>query len=78
MEKPLLEGWITINEAKDLVGYTPTYLRRLAADARITAHKVGRDWLLNRASLLNYQEQMALWIDNQLDRLGSFLRRSVY
>lgn len=57
-----LEGWISTAEAADLTGYTAVYIRRLAKGKRIEAVKTGRDWLINRASLLAYKARM--------DRLG--------
>jgi hypothetical protein len=33
-------------------------MRKLASQGRVTAQKVGRDWLLHRESLLTYHKQM--------------------
>ena len=56
-------GWVTTDEAQMLVGYSRPYLRQLANRGRIEARKVGRDWLIERASVLELKAQM--------DRLGS-------
>jgi excisionase family DNA binding protein len=58
MPEPIAEGWITTDAAEALTGYSAAYLRRLASQGRITAQKVGRDWLLHRENLLAYHEQM--------------------
>jgi excisionase family DNA binding protein len=52
------EGWLTTVEAKALTGYGPTYLRRLAKRGDVEAHKVGRDWLIWRESLLAHKDRM--------------------
>lgn len=57
-----LKGWMTTREAADLTGYNVKYLRNLVRRGRVEAHKVGRDWLVNRESLLAYKSRM--------DRLG--------
>jgi|LAHU01.1.fsa_nt_gb hypothetical protein len=58
MTDPVAEGWITTETAETLTGYAAAYLRRLAVQGRIEAQKVGRDWLIWRESLLNYQTHM--------------------
>jgi excisionase family DNA binding protein len=49
------EGWITTSEAAELTGYTQDYCRQLAGAGRIEAQKLGRWWLVNKESLLQYQ-----------------------
>ncbi len=56
--KPLAKGWITTNQAAELSGYSSAYIRQLAIGGRITARKVGRDWLIKRESLLAYKRHM--------------------
>ena len=63
MTEPLAEGWISVQDGAELVGYSAVYVRLLARQARIEARKVGRDWLIERASLLAFKAQM--------DRLGA-------
>lgn len=48
------EDWITTNEAAELTGYERDHIRRLAASSRVKAQKFGRDWMINRVSLLAY------------------------
>lgn len=55
--------WITTAEAAELTGYNIQYVRRLIAKGRVTAEKWGRDWFVEKASLLAYAEEMS--------RLGS-------
>ncbi len=62
MAEPITEGWVNTREAAELTGYTVVYVRQLALRDRIEARKVGRDWLINRASLLEHKARM--------DRLG--------
>ena len=56
------EDWMTTKEAANLAGYNIKYLRQLVRSGRVEARKVGRDWLVNRESLLAYKRRM--------DRLG--------
>jgi excisionase family DNA binding protein len=58
MAEPVVEEWITIDEAETVTGYARAYLRRLAYQGRVGACKVGRDWLIRRESLLAYKERM--------------------
>jgi excisionase family DNA binding protein len=52
----MIEGWIDTREAAELVDYTQEYIRRLARQERIKAAKIaGRDWLINKESLLEHQ-----------------------
>ena len=52
------EGWITTSEAAELTGYEQAYFRILAKQGKVAAIKVGRDWLLDRESLLAYKARM--------------------
>lgn len=52
------EEWLTTEQAAALTGYSQAYMRQLAGK-RVTAIKAGRDWLLQRASLLEFAAQMA-------------------
>jgi excisionase family DNA binding protein len=63
MIEPIADGWITTDEAQALTGYSVAYLRRLCNRGDVEARKVRRDWLIYRASLMEYKEQM--------DRLGA-------
>jgi excisionase family DNA binding protein len=52
------EGWLTTEEAAELVDYTPTRIRQLAKAGRVIARKVARVWLINEESLLAYKAQV--------------------
>jgi excisionase family DNA binding protein len=52
------EGWITTSEAAELTGYEQAYFRILAKQGKVAAIKVGRDWLLDRESVLAYKARM--------------------
>jgi len=59
MSEVVAEGWITVEEAQALTGYSVAYLRRLARRGRIEAQKVGGDlWLIHRDGLLTYRQEM--------------------
>lgn len=49
-----MADWITVEEAAELSGYNPEYVRRLIRGNVIEAAKKGRDWWVDRASLLAY------------------------
>ena len=57
MSNPV-EGWITTGDAAALTGYARGTVRRLAGRGLVEAVKVGRDWLVNRESLLAYKGRM--------------------
>lgn len=57
-----LENWLNTTRAAQLTSYSQAYMRILARSGQVEARKVGRDWLVNRESLLAYKSRM--------DRLG--------
>lgn len=57
-----LENWLNTTRAAQLTSYSQAYMRILARSGQVEARKVGRDWLINRESLLAYKQRM--------DRLG--------
>jgi excisionase family DNA binding protein len=58
MVEAIGEGWATTGEAAALTGYSDAYVRWLASQGRIQAHKVGRDWLVNLQDVVSHKEQM--------------------
>jgi DNA binding domain, excisionase family len=52
------EGWITTSEAAEMTGYAQAYFRILAKQGKVAAIKVGRDWLLDRESVLAHKAKM--------------------
>lgn len=55
--------WVNTSEGAELTGLSIDYVRRLARAGRVEARKVGRDWLIEWASLLEFKAAM--------DRLGA-------
>ncbi|MDW8069391.1 MAG: helix-turn-helix domain-containing protein [Anaerolineae bacterium] len=58
MTQAAIQEWITTKEAARLAGYTAVYIRRLIRTKRVNAVKRGRDWLIDRVSLLAYKARM--------------------
>jgi excisionase family DNA binding protein len=52
----MAEQWLTVNEAAEISGYHPVYLRRLIRGGEITAEKKGNAWWVDRKALLAYLE----------------------
>ena len=48
------DEWLTVNEAAELSGYNPEYLRRLMRDHKIKFRKFSFIYQVNRDSLLEY------------------------
>ncbi len=46
--------WITTKEAAQLTGYTPVHIRRLVSAGKIKGQRWGRDWQIDRQSLMTY------------------------
>ena len=51
-------GWITIDQAAQLSGYEPAYIRQLMRQGRIPRCRVGNGWLIHRDALEQYKAQM--------------------
>jgi len=56
--RPVMPGWITVNQAAALVGYVPAYIRLLAKKGRIPAYKVQHDWLVYQDALVAYKARV--------------------
>lgn len=50
-----LDGWIDTRRAAELTGYTREYIAALCRGEKVKAQKIGRDWLVDRESILEYQ-----------------------
>jgi len=46
--------WLTVQEAADISGYNPEYLRRLIRNQRIKYRKISYIYQINRESLSGY------------------------
>jgi len=49
------DEWITVQEAADLSGYHPEYLRLLIREGKLDARKFGSVWAINKKALLSYR-----------------------
>ena len=50
------DEWITTTDAKTLTGYNAEHIRRLVRAGKIKAKKWGKEWMIERNSLLAYVE----------------------
>lgn len=55
--------YVSVDEAADITGYAPAYIRRLLRESKIKAEKKGTMWWVELESLKEYKRQM--------DSLGS-------
>ena len=53
-----MPDWLSTEEAVELSGFHPEYIRRLAKAGKIGAEKKGRDWWIDRDKLKTYLETM--------------------
>jgi excisionase family DNA binding protein len=51
----LAPGWLTVTEAAALTGYSKIHMQRLARLGQVTARKIGRQWVIDRESLLSWK-----------------------
>ncbi len=55
-----LKKLIGTHAASELFGYTPDYLARLAREGKVSAERIGRNWVIDRASLAAFVEQQGI------------------
>jgi excisionase family DNA binding protein len=53
-----LDDWLTTQEAAQLAGYHPDYLRKLVKACEIQAQKWGNAWMVSRESVLQYMARV--------------------
>jgi excisionase family DNA binding protein len=46
--------WLTVNEAADVSGYHPEYVRQLIREGKVVAKKFSIVWMVSKESLLEY------------------------
>ena len=46
--------WLTVQEAAELSGYHPDYVRQLVRSKKVNAKKFSIVWMVDRSSLLKY------------------------
>jgi excisionase family DNA binding protein len=51
------DEWITTTEAKSLTGYNAEHIRRLVRAGKVKAKKWGKEWMVEKNSLLAYVER---------------------
>lgn len=55
--KKLGTDYLTNTEAADLLGFSTTHVRKLIADGKIKAQKLGRNWIIHAKNLEKVQRQ---------------------
>lgn len=63
--------WITTDEAAEISGYHPEYVRKLAKAGKIGAEKKGRDWWIDRDKLREYLATMEALGTKKYDPRGA-------
>lgn len=58
MSKSIEGGWVIVEHAAKLTGFTPEFINQLAKDSKINAYDVGPDWLISKDSLLAYKNNL--------------------
>ena len=48
----MTQDWITTQEAAEISGYHPEYIRKLLQTGKVKGQKWGREWQVSRSSLL--------------------------
>jgi excisionase family DNA binding protein len=61
----MAEQWITTQQAAELSGYHPTYLRDMIRLGTIKAQKFGPTWQIDRTSLLAYMRAAEKSVDKR-------------
>jgi len=61
----LASDWLTIPDASRLSGFAPDLLCFLIGDGGVDAKQDGATWLIEKQSLLDYQECLALVLNWQ-------------
>ena len=51
------EKWITTQEAAEISGYNVQHIRRLARGGFINSKKWGKEWMIDRVSVMEYLEK---------------------
>ena len=51
-----MDDWITTSEAAEISGFHIEYIRRIIRNGIIYGKKWGREWMVDRNSLLEYLE----------------------
>ena len=54
----MAEDWLKVEEAAEIAGYHPNYVRKLLRDGKVNGRKWGQTWQVSRQSLLGYLEDV--------------------
>jgi len=49
--------WITTTDAAQISGYHVEHIRRLIRGGHVNARKWGKEWMVDKQSLIDYQKQ---------------------
>ena len=66
-----MDSLISISEGAKLTPYTPDFIRQLARSHKITAVKIGRDWLTTPAAIRQYINNQQVRHTHALELLSS-------
>jgi excisionase family DNA binding protein len=61
--------WLTVQEASELSGYHPEYVRQLVREGKVNAKKFSIVWMVDRDSLLTYVKDQEKPPQDQKTRL---------
>lgn len=66
-ERIIIDGmeYVSVDEAAEITGYKPAYLRYLLREGKIEAEKKGTMWWVELESLKEYKRQMDLLGDQK-------------
>jgi len=59
--------WLTVEKAAELTGYTEDFVRWLIQDGGVDAKQQGDTWLIEKASLREYQDALLEAFELQRD-----------
>ncbi len=76
-EDALVDGWIAVDQACELTGYSPPYLRQLARENRVKAEKIGRAWYFSEVSVRSWRDRMKALGTKKHDPKGTLGRDGV-
>lgn len=54
-----MADWLTTKEAAKLAGYTTDHIRKMASTGRLKAQRWGRDWQIDRRSLMAHVQAVS-------------------
>ena len=64
---------LSLKEAAEISPYSADYLNLLARKGKLKARKIGRDWLITKADLLEYLKHQHIESQSRLRQLSKYL-----